>query len=55
MFKKCDLYNIEVCKEDVDDFIANHLNEDNINFPIYVRGIKFLIKHLRQKNDKTSR
>ena len=42
-------YRYEITKKDVDDFIADWLNEDNENFPLYVKGTKLFIEYLREK------
>lgn len=42
-------YTYKIKKEDVNIFIAEWLNEENENYPTYVRSIKLFVEYLKNR------
>lgn len=47
--KKKKPYKFAVTKQEVDDFIANWLNIEHQNYPVFAKGVKLFIKYLEEK------
>lgn len=50
MKEKTKKYKVEITEKEVNDFIAVWLNEENENYPVYVKGVKLFIEYLKGKS-----